>query len=275
MQNQPVQENNKNFPATSQYSLAQILGIWAAAAFPMAFLGWVANPFLAPYIDPAVGLRGITRFIVLTVGLIWQFILSMLIVYREAENLRWSTIKERCWLNTPRDPRTGEPRRKLWLWLILFVPLFPALSFTVGPLLSKVWLSIFPFLAEPPAYSASEFMASPETQARLVGAWWFFGLFVILAVFNTLLGEEFLFRGVLLPKMNGVFSKWDWVANGILFGAYHLHQPWGILGGSVDSIFVFALPAKLFRSTWMSIIVHSGQSVFLGVLILGLILGLK
>lgn len=30
-----------------QYSLAQILGIWVAAALPMALLGWVAHPALA------------------------------------------------------------------------------------------------------------------------------------------------------------------------------------------------------------------------------------
>ncbi|MCI0691664.1 CPBP family intramembrane metalloprotease [candidate division KSB1 bacterium] len=273
MQNRQVQEINKDFLTTSQYSLAQILGIWAAAAFPMALLGWVADPFLAPYIDPAMGIRGIARIIVMTLGLMWQFILSMIIVYHEAGNLRWSTIKERFWLNTPRDPRTEEPRRKLWLWLLLFVPLSPALTFTVSPILNKLCISLFPFLAEPPGYSFSEIMTSPEIRAQLVGAWWFFGLFIVLAVFNTF-GEEFLFRGVLLPKMSGVFGKWDWVANGALFGAYHLHQPWSILGGSVNSILVFALPAKLFRSTWMSIIVHSGQSIFFGVLILGLILGL-
>jgi hypothetical protein len=37
--------------------------------------------------------------------------------------------------------------------------------------------------------------------------------------------------GMLLPKMEGVFGKWSWVANGVLFGFYHLHQPWGISGG--------------------------------------------
>ncbi len=29
---------------------------------------------------------------------------------------------------------------------------------------------------------------------------------VVFALFNTVLGEEFLFRGVLLPKMNGCLA---------------------------------------------------------------------
>ncbi len=68
--------------------------------------------------------------------------------------------------------------------------------------------------------------------AQLVGNWSFFGLFFVMAVFN-ILGEEFFFRGVLLPKMGGVFGKGDWVVNGVLMGAYHWHQPWMILTGAL------------------------------------------
>ena len=52
------------------------------------------------------------------------------------------------------------------------------------------------------------------------------------------------------------------------------HQPWGILGAVVDGTLCFALPAWRFRSTWMAVIVHSAQSVFFAVLILGVVLGL-
>jgi hypothetical protein len=33
---------------TEQYSLWQILGIWVAASLPMAILGWIVAPALAP-----------------------------------------------------------------------------------------------------------------------------------------------------------------------------------------------------------------------------------
>jgi membrane protease YdiL (CAAX protease family) len=137
-----------------------------------------------------------------------------------------------------------------------------------------MWVSIFPFFSEPPGFGGGAFLESPEIQVQLVGAWWFFLLYFVSALFNTVLGEEFLFRGVLLPKMNGVFGKWDWVANGTLFGLYHLHQPWSILASIIDGILLFALPSRVFRSTWMAIILHSLQSVFFLFLILGIILGL-
>jgi membrane protease YdiL (CAAX protease family) len=76
--------------------------------------------------------------------------------------------------------------------------------------------------------------------AQLVGAWWLLALLVINAVFNTIFGEELLFRGVLLPKMQGAFGRWSWVANGVLFGFYHLHQPWSILSNLVSGVLLLA-----------------------------------
>jgi membrane protease YdiL (CAAX protease family) len=259
---------------TDQYSIWQILGIWVAASLPIAVLGWIVAPAMSPDIsvDP-IGAAA-TRVGAITVGLIWQFVLSMIIVYREEGDLRWATVRRRLWLNAPRDPKTGEKRRRLWLWLIPIIALLVLVQFTIEPLLNGVWVSAFPFLAEPTAFAFGPLLESPEAQAQLVGAWWFLGLFLIMGLFNTVLGEEFLFRGVLLPKMNGVFGKWDWVANGVLMGAYHWHQPWMIPGGILSGALFFALPAKRFRSTWMAIIPHSMQILFFGFLILGLILGL-
>ena len=107
-----------------------------------------------------------------------------------------------------------------------------------------------------------------------MGAWGVLAVFAVNAVFNTVLGEELLFRGVLLPKMQGVFGRWDWLANGVLFGLYHLHQPWVMLASMGRGALLYALPAKRFHSTWMSVIVHSAQSVYFLFLILGLVLGL-
>jgi membrane protease YdiL (CAAX protease family) len=92
-------------------------------------------------------------------------------------------------------------------------------------------------------------------------------------VFNTVIGEELLFRGHLLPRMNGAFGRWDRTVNGRLFGASHIRQPWTIFGSSILGEFLFALPSKRFRCAWFGILAHSGKSVYLLILILGLVLG--
>jgi len=273
MESAPIIQRNSIEESSEQYSLTKILSIWAVATLPMAILGWVVAPALAPdFISDPIG-AGAVRIGTLAVGLIWQFALAMFIVYREEGDLRWSTIRRRLWLNTPRDPKTGEPRSRLWLWLIPIITLLAVSESMIGPVLNRPWVSVFPFFAEPSSFAFATLLGSPEVQAQLVGAWWFLALFLLLGTFN-ILGEEFLLRGVLLPKMNGVFGKWDWVANGVLMGAYHWHQPWMIPGGIIAGIFFFALPAKRFRSIWMSFIPHSIQIVIFTFLILGLVLGL-
>ena len=264
--------NTTNEPqAEPQYSLAKILGIWAAAAIPMGILGWVIGPALEPYTELS---PGFVRIIALTVGLIWLFVLSMIIVHHEEGNLRWSTIRTRLWLNKPKEPRTGVPRARLWLWLIPLAILDIAWELAVSPVIIDLWNSFIPFLTEPAKYNLGGLLASPGSKASFVGAWWVLGLFFIFGVFNTVLGEEFLFRGVLLPKMNGVFGKWDWVMNGLLFGLYHVHQPWGMIPAIITGIFLYAYPSKRYLSTWMGIIIHSLESLYFLFLILGLVLGL-
>jgi hypothetical protein len=262
-----------NTGVTAQYTLPQILGAWAAAALPMGILGWVVAPALAS--GASTSQQALTiRVMVITVGLVWQFILAMLIVYREEGNLRWATIRRRLWLNTPKDSATGQPRARLWLWLVPLILLIAVWEIALHAPLDHLWVNLFPSLAEPPGFSGRELFASQEARDQLVGAWGFLALFAVNALFNTFLGEELLLRGVLLPKMQGVFGKWDWLANGVLFGLYHLHQPWGIPGNIVSAAFLEAYPARRFRSAWIAIIVHSGQTVYFLFLLLGLVLGL-
>ena len=258
---------------SAPYSLAKILGVWALAAVPMGLLGWLVFPLLAP--DPAADPlgAGVARVALLTLGLSWLFALSLLIVRREEGDLRWATVKRRLRLTPPRDPATGAPRARLWLWVVPFLLAVTVVQLPLSAPIRGAWVAVLPFLAEPPGYGPGALFQSREVLARLEGAWWFLALFVANAVLNTVLGEEFLFRGVLLPKMGGVFGRWSWVANGVLFGCYHLHQPWGI-PTSVLTGLLYAFPADRFRSTWMAVILHSAQSVYLAVLVLGVVLGL-
>ena len=257
-----------------QYSLARILAIWALAVVPMGILSWIVFPALSPDFRTDPLGAGVARIGLLTIGLIWQFVLAMVIVRQEAGDLHWTTVRRRLRLNAPLDPATGERRARLWLWVIPLIAAIVVWEVALGPSATRLWVSIFPFLAEPAGYSMNAVFASREVLARLVGAWWFFGLFVINAIFNTVLGEEFLFRGVLLPRMQGAFGRWSWLANGVLFGCYHIHQPWSILSNAISGALLVAFPSWRFCTTWMGVMVHSVQSVYFTFLVLGVVLGL-
>ena len=247
---------------TDQYTLWQILGIWALVALPMALLSWVVAPAIIPY-SPL--LPGFTYWLLMIAGMAWQFVVALVIIYHELGTLRWSAIRQRTWLQTPRDPGTDQPNPRLFWWL-LPVSFFAAMvGWGLGNYLEAPIAWLFPTL-KPALYLDMSQMASPEFQ----GQWW---IVLVSHIFNYFLGEEFVFRGVLLPKMQGVFGKYDWVANSVLFGLYHLHKPWSILTNIVIDL-GSSWPSRRFRSNWMAIIVHGAEGLPVLVMVLAVILGL-
>src|SRR5690606_12176634 len=146
------------------------------AALPMAILSWIIFPALSPAFDADPLTAGATRITLLTIGLVWLFLLSMIIVRREEGDLRWTTVRRRLRLNPPRDPRTGETRRRLWLWLVAIIIASVVWAIALTSPVNNLWLSLFPFLAEPDGYAFAVIFESPQILDRLVGAWWFLAL---------------------------------------------------------------------------------------------------
>jgi uncharacterized protein len=252
----PRNQDDGRYAAVRQYSLAEILGVWAAAAVPMGVLAWIVAPWLRDQLgggDPFAE----ALLICITAGLVWQFVLVVILIRQELGGLEWSRVRDSLWLRPPRDPKTGRVGGRVWWWALLFV------------VLVAIW-SLVPSIPGPEPRDFADFLDSDRGEDFFRGAWGWFAVVVVLAVFNTVLGEELLFRGLLLPRMQGVFGRGDWVANGALFAVYHLHQPWVIPASLVEGIFLEAYPSRRFQSAWMGIIVHSVQSVF----VIGFVLSL-
>jgi membrane protease YdiL (CAAX protease family) len=242
-------------PSIKQFTRRTVLEVWVAAALPMGALAWLVAPTLA---GPAPTARRFTQVLitVLRVGLVWQFLLVVFLVARERNSLRWPIVRDALWLRPPstRSRRGG----LLWLWGVLpFVGGFFALQLL--PL-------HIPTVA---SHDFGAFQGSAAGRATLHGNWGLFAIIVVMFVFNTVLGEELLFRGLLLPRMQNAFGRGDWIVNG-LFGAYHLHQPWSIPANMLVGL-LLAYPSRRFRSAWLGILIHSTQSVYLLALVLVLL----
>ncbi len=94
------------------------------------------------------------RIKLLTVGLIWEFVLAMIILYREEGNIRLSTIRRRFWLNHPVSAKTGETKKSLWWWIIPLILLVAFLDIALRPVIINLTGTVFPFLAEPKGYES-------------------------------------------------------------------------------------------------------------------------
>jgi len=253
--NQASAQGHRQLP---QYSLRRVLGTWAAAALPMAALAWVVAPRLAAAFEgPSAWFRAI--ILCLTAGLVWQCALVVILIRREQGSLSWPTLKEALWLRAPSSAQTGRQGGRLWL---LLIPLTVALAAE----------ELLPTLPTPALRDFSIFLSSDGGQSFLSGNWAWLAILVVQFAFNTLLGEELLFRGLLLPRMHGAFGRWDWVANGFLFAIYHLHIPWVIPQTLLVDTFVLAGASRRYRSALIGIIVHSGQSVYFTAIALALVL---
>src|SRR6516165_9530243 len=158
-----------------QYSLTEILCVWAAAALPMGALAWIVAPWLR---DHLAGPQPLAKALLLcfTAGLIWQFVLVMILMRRELGTLRWERLRDALWLRPPRDPKTGKVGGKVWWWALLFVIL-------------NALLQVVPGIKGPSSRDFAPFLSSDAGKAFFHGAWGLFALVVVLAVFNTVLGE--------------------------------------------------------------------------------------
>jgi uncharacterized protein len=180
----------------------------------------------------------------------------ILLVRREQGTLRWGVLHEVLWLRAPTSPKTSRRGGRLWLILLPLIALAAAPDFV-------------PKLPHAQSLDFFTFIGTADGRGFLSGAWDWFAVVIVMCIFNTVIGEELLFRGYLLPRMNRVFGRYDWVAS-VIFAAYHLHRWWAIPGPLFGTL-TYAWPAKRYRSALVSIAVHSVQSVVMIVLVLPLV----
>jgi membrane protease YdiL (CAAX protease family) len=182
-----------------------------------------------------------------------------ILVWHEQRSFRWAVVREALWLRPPRSPKTGQSGGRIWLIVIPLIALFAVEA-------------LLPTLGAPTNRDLGKFLDSHAGHVFMSGNWGWFALILVMFVFNTVLGEELLFRGLLLPRMNRAFGRGDWAANGVLFAGYHIATPWMMPATLLIDTFAIAYPAKRYQSAWIGIVVHSAQSVVVGAVILALVM---
>jgi len=262
----PQQEITREISG-QQYSLIKIMSLWFAVTAPMG----IARFYVFPLISNKVSIHpGILFWLLMIMGMMWQFVLSILILKKELGSLTFEKLKKRLWLNHPIDPKTNKVNKRLY-WFVIPVILYTFFIESSGifDFLSDGFIKMFPSF-EPPASILIQSLASPE----FIGAWYVVGIMLISALFNYLLGEELFFRGILLPKLNGVFGKWDWAVNGLLFGVYHVHKIELLPLLTIGSIFMSYLNRR-YRSLYPGLIIHGIEFIPIAVVVLLVVLGVN
>jgi membrane protease YdiL (CAAX protease family) len=258
---------NTNYEANKsdipQYRLPMILFmfVWPAAWF--MFLIWVVRPLLFGTPAPGEFLPTWIFFGIAALGNTAELIVALVVLRREGYKLTLRDLRDRARLRWPRG------WRKWGLVLVAFALL--AVGMQIGSPLATVPGFIPPPWWPPMTNPTVEITAPGELfpDITLAGNYLFLAVYVVYGTVFNVIGEELYYRSMLLPKMRGVFGKWDWVANGILFTLKHVYQRWAVWPSGFVTDLGFALLGGPVGSVWLAMILH-----WVGNYLFGLIAGI-
>lgn len=88
----------------------------------------------------------------------------------------------------------------------------------------------------------------------LQGNWWVVGVFFLVLCFN-IFGEEFWWRGYILPRQELSHGKWTWVIHGMLWHLFHVFWKWELIALLPQTLSLSFVACKL-KNTTPGIIAH-------------------
>lgn len=188
------------------------------------------------------------------------FIASFLALKIDGYKMNWHTIKTRFRL---------KPLRKLeWVWTIGLSVFMVSGNYLLLP--TQTWI-LKNVTVEPPNFLPSSIdprvttQGIPpefETTSILIVI-----VFQFFFIFFNIFGEEFWWRGYILPRQEIVHGKYTWIIHGLFWTLFHIFWWWNLLfllPGALAASFV----AQKFKNTTMIIVAHLVVNTLGGTVIL-------
>ena len=73
----------------------------------------------------------------------------------------------------------------------------------------------------------------------------------------NILGEEILWRGVILPRQELVFGKNTWLIHGFFWGIFHIAFGWQLLITLVPILFIQSYVVQRRKNSWTGVVIHA------------------
>lgn len=87
------------------------------------------------------------------------------------------------------------------------------------------------------------------------GRYWLLSVWPLFWVVN-IFGEEFLWRGVLLPRQEVAHGSWAWIFNGAGWSLFHAAMGWQIVL-LLPMSFILPYAVQRSQNTWVGVILHA------------------
>lgn len=183
------------------------------------------------------------------VPFVFLFITALILYKKEGNKWSWHDFKNRLQLR--------KMCKKDWVWAacLLVFGLITYLGLTpVG-----AWLAKIPFFSPadffPAEINPNKSMVSGFfMDYKLAGQYWIPIVYFIGWFFN-IFGEEFLWRGIILPRQIANYKSKAWIYHGIIWTLWHFFWTWNLI-----IIFPFSMALSYVaykrKNTWIPILTH-------------------
>ncbi len=177
------------------------------------------------------GLPFLTAYLILFyLPFVFLFITAIILYTREGNQWTWYDFKYRLWI------KKMSKKDLLWSFGLLFFGLISYVGLTpIGE-----WFANFSFFSPPDFFPAEinpnkSMISGIFMDYKLKGQYWVPLVYFIGLVFN-ILGEEFLWRGIILRRQIKKYHNKAWIYHGIIWTFWHFFWAWNLI-----IIFPFAM----------------------------------
>ncbi|MFA5848319.1 MAG: CPBP family intramembrane glutamic endopeptidase [Bacteroidales bacterium] len=206
---------------------------------PAAILMYCLTKYLIPYLSDKTGQETILFwFIVAGLGIFLPLIITGILILK----LEGFSISKKTWNERLRFRKITKSDM-IWCFVgLVLVGIFSML------IMKGLELIIGKF-----DHSPSFMSFEPLTNGR----YWLLLVWLPYWILN-ILGEEFLWRGVMLPRQEVAFGKNAWLIHGFGWGLFHIAFGWQLLLTLIPLIFIQSYIVQRTKNSWIGVIMHGG-----------------
>jgi membrane protease YdiL (CAAX protease family) len=207
--------------------------------FSAALLMFLQTTFVIPCLSRVTGQETILFwFIVAGLGIFTPLIVLGLIILRnEGFQINRETIKSRL--------RFRKLTKTDLIWTLV--------GFLAVAILSGLIMKLLEVLIGQFDHSPKFMTFEPLTKGR----YWLLFIWMPYWILN-ILGEEFIWRGVMLPRQELAFGKSTWIIHGFGWGLFHIAFGWKLLITLIPLIFIQSYIVQKTKNSWTGVILHGG-----------------
>lgn len=207
--------------------------------FPAALIMLLLTKYLIPYLQIITGKEAILFWFI--VGGLFIFtpliILGILILKNEGTKLNREAISSRL--------RFRKLTKSDLIWTLVG---FLAIAVFSGLIMKVLEIIVGQFDPSP------KFMTfEPLSKGR----YWLLLIWAPYWILN-ILGEEFIWRGVMMPRQEIAFGKHTWIIHGFGWGLFHIAFGWKLLLTLIPLIFIQSFVVQKTKNSWTGVILHGG-----------------